>query len=260
MKLLRCLLPCLSLLALPIFAADAPPPKTIIEISQPAPELNIPILGTTGYAATEQERPFQKKVNEAPINHWAGLEVPPPEGEKPDAKQEAEDKKQQAEELAKAKAYSLVGSAGKYVRWFGIVRGSSWNEAQQRTELLVQHCHSDGLSDLHIQVVSIHGAGDFRALVTNSAKDIPSLSLVCLYGNVSTGKDGVAEVPAEFVRVWDWGLFTFMPYGIDKTNPKWRALRQIKADEIYTPRPTQKYYQAVLGKREPLNEKVAPAK
>ena len=41
-----------------------------------------------------------------------------------------------------------------------------------------------------------------------------------------------------------------MDYGVDKTNPTWRAQRQIEADNIYTPRPTQTYYESVLGKRE----------
>lgn len=39
-----------------------------------------------------------------------------------------------------------------------------------------------------------------------------------------------------------------------------RALRQIKGEDIYTSRPGEKYYQAVLGKREPAAKDEAPAK
>lgn len=39
---------------------------------------------------------------------------------------------------------------------------------------------------------------------------------------------------AEYVRAWDWGLFTFMDYGTDKTNPKWRALRHLDGPDVYT--------------------------
>jgi hypothetical protein len=255
----RILFPCVVWIGVFAFGADAPTARTVIEISQPMAGRGEG-LGTAGYAATEQERPFQKKVTEQPIDHWAGLDVPPPEGEKPDPKQVAEEKKRKAEELARAKRYSLNDQAGEYVGWFGIVRGSSWNESQGRSELLLQHCYSDGLTDLHIQIVSIFGAGDFRALVADKAKNIPLLSLVCVYGKVSAGKDGVPDVTAEFVRVWDWGLFTFMDYGIDKTNPKWRAMRKVRGEDIYTPRPSEKYYQAVLGKREPSPKDEAPAK
>ena len=258
MKRLACLTACVVLIAAFVFGADGPQPKTIVEVSQPMPAAKG--LGTAAYSPTEWEAPFLKKVTERPVDHWAGLEVPPPEGEKPDPKQVAEEKMRQAEELAKAKAYSLAGSAGEYVGWFGVVRGSTWNEAQRRTEFLVQHCHNDGLTDLHIQIVSIHGAGDFRALVTDRAKDIPLLSLICVYGKVSRGQDGVPEVAADYVRVWDWGRFTFMDYGIDKTNPAWRALRQVNARNVYTPRPSQKYYEAVLGKREGPEKKETPAK
>jgi hypothetical protein len=221
---------------------------TVIELSKPKPAPGF--LGTVGDAATEAEKPFRQKVNEPAVNHWAGLEVPPAEGEKVDPKQKAEDDKRRAAEGKVAKAYTLVGQAGRYVGWYGIVRKATYDKASGRTTLLVQHCYSDGLSDAHIQVVSIYGAGDFRAVVVGEAREVPALALVRAYGTVAAGKDGVAEVSAEYVRVWDWGLFTFMNYGADRTNKAWTDLRRIKGDDIYTPRPDTKYYEAVLGKRE----------
>jgi len=228
--------------------ADAPEAVTVIEVSQPLARAGF--VGTVRESSSKLERPFREKVTEKEVNHWAELDVPPAEGEKEDAQQLAAKKKAQAEEMAKAKAYSLAGQAGEYVGWFAIVRKASWDEGQKRTELLLQHCYYDGLSDPGIQVVSIYGGGDFRALVRDKAKNIPLLSLVRVYGKVAKGKDGLAEVTAEYVRVWDWGLFTFMDYGIDKTNETWRKMRHVEGDKIYVPHPSGEYYESVLGKRE----------
>lgn len=99
------------------------------------------------------------KVTEAAVNHWGGSRYRwRRRGEKPDPKVVAEEKKRQERDMVAAKAYTL---AGQYVGWFGIVRKATRGEAGQRTELLVQHCYSDGLSDLHIQVVSSTAAGIF---------------------------------------------------------------------------------------------------
>jgi hypothetical protein len=53
----------------------------------------------------------------------------------------------------------------------------------------------------------------------------------------------------EHVRAWDWGQFTFMSYGKDKTNPQWVKLRKVAVDKIYSSRPNQKFYEQRLGKR-----------
>ena len=248
MTRILCVLACLVSGAF-VMAAEEPVGKTVIEVSEPK-RPTTDGLGTTGDVPTPKERPFQAKVTEAAVNHWAGIEVPQLDGEKPDPKQVAEEKKRKEREMAEAKAYTLAGQVGKYVGWFGIVRKATWDEAGQRTALLVQHCYSDGLSDLHIQVVSVYGGGDFQAVVDGRAKEVPLLGLVRVYGKVSAGKDGLPVVAAEYVRVWDWGLFTFMNYGIDRTNEAWRKLRRIDGDDVYTPRPTRKYYEDVLGKRE----------
>ena len=51
--------------------------------------------------------------------------------------------------------------------------------------------------------------------------------------------------------VLDWGLFAFMPYGEDKSNPQWVKLRKVKADDmnVYSSSPDQQYYEDRLGKR-----------
>ena len=67
---------------------------------------------------------------------------------------------------------------------------------------------------------------------------------------MSEGREGVPVVSAEYARLWVWGLFTFMDYGPDKTNPKWVKLRKVKGDDVYSPRPTRQFYEEILGKRE----------
>jgi hypothetical protein len=248
----------MMLIGASVSGADAPRPATVIEISQPI--VRAGVVGTVNDIGTKLERPFRQKVTEPSINHWADLEMPPAIGEKPDPKKVEEEKKVRAQDLAKAKAYTLAGQVGEYVGWFGILRNSTSDAKGEHAELLLQHCHYDDMSDPDIQVVSIYGGGDFRALVAGAADNIPSLSLVRVYGKVSKGKDGLPEVTADYIRVWDWGLFTFMDYGIDKTNETWRAMCHVKKDDIYTPHPSADYYEAVLGKRPPAEKGKARGK
>ena len=65
-----------------------------------------------------------------------------------------------------------------------------------------------------------------------------------------TVTDVAPTIAAEYLRVWDWGLFAFMHYGKDKSNPKWVALRKVPAEKAYDSKPTPAYYESLLGKRE----------
>lgn len=206
-------------------------------------------LSTIEYPPTAREAEFLEKVNEGAINHWAGTQMPPPtNGPRPTpAEIEAAKKAAEAAILA-AKAYTLQGQAGKYVGWFGIVRAVHWDEAAGQTTISLQHCHFDGLIDAHQQIVSVYGAGDFDAVVNGKVEGIPPLSLIRAYGAVSVKDDQTVSVVAEYIRVWECGLFAFMDYGIDKTNPKWKALRKLSGHDVYTARPDTAYYESVLGK------------
>ena len=91
------------------------------------------------------------------------------------------------------------------------------------------------------------GAGDFRAVLRGTGHKIQRLSLARIYGEVA--KDGDSpEVAADYVRLWDWGLFTFMNYGNDQSNPKWVALRKVEPKDAYSHVPNQAYYEQRLGK------------
>lgn len=144
--------------------------------------------------------------------------------------------------------YQLADQAGQYVGWFGILREASWDDKAKVTTLLLEHKYFDGLTDLHQQIVSLYGAGDFTATVAKRETGIPLLSLVRVYGKVV--KDGSPRLAAECVRFWDWGVFAFMDYGKDRTNPKWQKLRSVPGSDAYSSRPTAAYYEERLGKRE----------
>ena len=149
------------------------------------------------------------------------------------------------------KDYTLTGKTGKPVGWFGIVREKKFDEKRNATKLLLEMKYFDGMTDLHIHVVSIYGAGDFTAELPGKADVLAMLDLVRIYGKVAREEKGIPEVAPEYVRVWDWGLFTFMDYGKDKSNPQWVKLRKVTGPDVYSPRPTKKFYEDRLGPREP---------
>jgi len=212
-------------------------------------------LGTAGYTPTAKEAPFLKKVNEKHIQFSSDVELPKPSNLTDEEWAKMKKEMEKAAEKEKAKSisdekYQLADQAGQYVGWFGILRKESWDPKTKLTTLLVEHKYFDGLVDLHQQIVSLYGAGDFKVNLKKEKTGIPNLALVCVYGKVTREKDGPATVAAEYIRVWNWGLFAFMDYGKDKSNPDWIKLRQVKGKDAYTARPSDADYEAILGKRE----------
>jgi hypothetical protein len=100
-------------------------------------------------------------------------------------------------------------------------------------------------------VVSLYGAGDFQVFIPGkvTAEQIPKLALIRVYGKVADGDATRPVVVPEYIRVWDWGRFTFMDYGKDKSNPAWVKLRKIDPDDVYDSRVSKEYYEARLGPR-----------
>ena len=209
---MRFIIPILFCALLSLHAEDTTP----IEISKP---LEAPGggLGTKGYEPTKKEAELQPKVNG----------------------KTADDKMSDV----------LPGNEGNYVGWFGIVRDIKEDKDKKETTLLVEHKHFDGLTDLHIHIVSIYGGGDFNVVLKGTGLELKNLSLVRVLGSVDKAKAGILLVHADYVRTWDWGLFTFMDYGEEKGNKKWIDLRKINGNDVYTPRPSKKFYEAVLGPR-----------
>ena len=56
----------------------------------------------------------------------------------------------------------------------------------------------------------------------------------------------VPLLAADFVRHWDWGLFTFMNYGEPRGNQEWRKLCKVPDDRVYNPYPDDRYYKRLL--------------
>lgn len=149
------------------------------------------------------------------------------------------------------KPFRIQGKKGKYVSWFGVVRGISpaVPDAKQYS-LLLEQKYFDGLTDCHIMLVAETGSGDFQATLEGSADSIPALSLVRVYGKVVSEENGLPQVKVEFMRVWPWLTFTFSDLGAeDHSNPRWAKYCTVcnGAGRIYNPFPTEAYYPAVLG-------------
>jgi hypothetical protein len=144
---------------------------------------------------------------------------------------------------------SLKEQVGQRRAWFGIVREADEDKEKNETRLLVEMKYFDGLTDTHLQIVSIFGAGDFRAVIPGIGHKLKKLELVRIYGKVSSEEGGLPVISADLVRSWDWGLFAFMPYGEDSGNSEWAKLRKSDPDDAYSSHPDQKYYEERLGKR-----------
>ncbi|MHC4862091.1 MAG: hypothetical protein ACYTDY_18580, partial [Planctomycetota bacterium] len=204
-------------------AEERPEPTPVEHAKRVEPEKGV--LGTRGYTPTPREKPFLEKLEK---------------GERATG--------------SMFRDFSREGKDGKYVSWFGIARQIREGVEGKRTYLVVEMKYFDGLTDTHQQIVSINGAGDFRANLVGTSLGIRLLSLVRVYGVVKE-EDSVRTVSAEYVRHFDWGTFAFMPYGKDKGNPDWRKHLTVPVDKAYGARPTTRYYEARLGRR-PLYERL----
>ncbi len=223
-----------------------------IPIRQSQPSEGGKGLGTIGYRPLEDESPFVKKITERKIRLWDGVKMPQPSNvSDEDWKKMLERDRQIAAKQLPVEQYELGKQAGEYVRWFGIVRSLNFDATKDQTLLLVEHKYFDGLTDIHLQVVSLYGAGDFQVSLPGkvTVEQIPRLGLICVYGKVTAADSTPPLVVPEYVRVWDWGLFTFMDYGTDKSNVAWTKLRKIQPDKVYDSRVSNGYYEARLGPR-----------
>ena len=145
--------------------------------------------------------------------------------------------------------YDITDKKGTYIGWCGIVRNIVEDTVENHSTILIEMKYQDGLSDSHIMVVSFHGAGDFEAKVKCIRLGVPKLALVKVYGIVADEIESVPQVSAEFIRVWDWGLLTFMNYGRQKGNQFWQKVNKIDDNHIYRAFPNKQYYEDRLGQR-----------
>jgi hypothetical protein len=209
----------LSLFALALLNASAQLP---IEV-QPVKELKrTGSLGTCGYAATQHEAEFYKKLSHSEIKNGS---------------------------FTDEHEYKIRGKVNTYVGWFGIVRQIT-KISPDTYDLLLEHKFFDGMTDCHIMLVSYSGGGDFHATLKDAKVEIPILSLVRVYGRVEKDNDEIPQLTADYVRVWPWLTFTFTDLGpaYDHNNPRWAKFCALCGkSRIYRPYPDNDYYVAVLG-------------
>ena len=176
-------------------------------------------LGTCGYAPSSIENPFFNKL---------------------DAKERATG--------SFMESYDIHKKNGRFVSWYGIVRGITRIPNSDLWELLLEHKYFDGMTDCHIMLVSMSGSGDFKARVQTRDVPVHALVLVRVYGKVHE-ENGSPVIEAEYIRVWPWMTFTFTDLGAeDRTNRHWKMECKIcEGGRIYRPYPDQRYYRDTLG-------------
>src|SRR6186713_623022 len=108
-----------------IVAVDEPAMR--VEHSKPLPRGGN--LGTQRYAPTAAEK--------AVINDWKPAELA----------------------SGGAKVEKLTGNVDQRVAWFGIVREVKEDKEANKTQLVVEMKYFDGLTDMHLQIVSIMEPG-----------------------------------------------------------------------------------------------------
>jgi hypothetical protein len=174
-----------------------------------------------GYPFTSEEEPFAKRIDGAnfPIADCTSMDDPP----------------------------------GAFVGWFGIVRGMDVDRVRDETRVYLEGKYFDGLTDTHILCVDFNGGGDFVAVLRGTDHPLLPVALVRVYGTVTSRKDGLPRLRAEYARQFDWGEFTFMfAKGDQKGSERWRALADpaaITDDDVYDPGPDVDYYVDRLGPR-----------
>jgi len=234
---LRCLV-AIAVAAAAAFSAmtqrSAPAQTAIVEFEKAPGHVEPPDrLGTGPYKTREKEAPFYKRLpNEERVT--GGL----------------------------LKKYDITDHEDEFISWFGIVRGIRKTPAGY--ELLLDHKYFDGMTDFHLQVVSMFGSGDFRARLKladpKPLAKLEHLDLIRVYGKVVDTEDDVPIVAAEYARVFPWMTFAFMGYGEDHRNEKWRKLTRLRGHRLYSHTPDEIYYEKCLGPRKDREEIEKPAR
>jgi hypothetical protein len=135
------------------------------------------------------------------------------------------------------------------VSWFGLVREIDREKDGSITSLRIEQKYSQGMSDAHIQTVSINVGGDFRVRLKVKTEDLIPLVLIRVYGTVESEQDGIPVVNAVYVRVWHWFQFNFSEFGVDKSNPEWVKRREAGVT-AYRARVSPEYYFERIGPTE----------
>lgn len=141
---------------------------------------------------------------------------------------------------------------GTFVAWFGIVRGVEQDAAGGRTRVWIEGKYFHGSTEPTVLCMDFNGGGDFVATLTGPRITLIPLSLVHVYGTVTSRADGVPRVEAEYVREWDWGEFRFTSAkGEQRGSDRWRKRCTVPIDDasMAGPPATPAYFIERLGPR-----------
>lgn len=139
--------------------------------------------------------------------------------------------------------FQLGGHSERYVGWFGIVRDIQTTLGKRGGTLLVENKYYDDKRHNKLLTVSIHGAGNFKARLTNLEEEIKPLSLVRVYGVVSEDEAKVPVIDASFVRAWQLGEYNFADYGEEHGDLRWRdGVRISSGAKVYQEKLSAEYY------------------
>lgn len=145
----------------------------------------------------------------------------------------------------------LKKKKGDYIAWFAIVRDIEHDSKTHHVSFVGESKHANGMSDAHLQTISIKGGGDFVVLCDSDDYELVPATLARVYGRIKEfDKEGRPVVEAEYVRVWPWGFFNFMDYGdaVDTSNPKRLEGLHLEGLRIYSSHPEiPQYYQERLA-------------
>jgi len=213
----------LGLVVLLLFVARVAGAQTPIDIENPARLQRSNTLSTCEYSPVEKEKLFFHRVpdNERVTGSPFGPQ------------------------------FTIHEKQGKYVSWFGIVRGITPPAPDAKTTtLLLEQKYFDGLTDCHIMLVAFAGDGDFLATLEVDPGLIPALSLVKVYGKVVDEHDDIPLIAVEYLRVWPWFGFTFTDLTAENHgNPRWEQFCETcrRKGKIYDHWPVESYYRGLLG-------------
>jgi hypothetical protein len=158
-------------------------------------------------------------------------------------------------------AFHLTDHLNQRVSWFGVVREVKPDGIGKRGgSLLIENKYFNGAKDEKLQTVSIRGAGNFVAQVSNLSEELTPLLLVRIYGRVLREENGVPVVKVKFLRGWHVGQYNFDDYGEDHGDPRWTKNIRLKSSEpIRQTKVSADYYIDRLGPTREQEEKVREA-
>jgi hypothetical protein len=152
--------------------------------------------------------------------------------------------------------FQLKGEVKRIVSWFGIVRQVTPDGIGKRGgTLLIENKYFNGTKSEKLQSVSVHGAGNFLAEVTDLSEELEPLLLVRVYGRVVREENGLPVVRARYLRGWHLAQYNFDDYGEDHSDPRWtknrRLPRPLREDKV-----SSDYYINTLGANEEEAKKI----